>query len=68
MCKYCGEVSIDTERELAIEPFTCLVAKKYADGRFSLIAYGDYDAEYFPCYCPICGSGVNSNDLIKEVN
>lgn len=66
MCKYCGDVSIDTERELAVEPYTILTAKKYADGRFSLIAYGDYDAEYFPCYCPMCGSPVNNETDMKE--
>ncbi len=63
MCEYCGDVIIDTERELAVEPYTILVTKKYTDGRFSLIAYGDYEAEYFPRYCPICGKSVNNKEV-----
>lgn len=60
MCEYCGEVSKDTEFEIAREPYTVLLLKKYKDGRFSIMAYGDYDAEYFPTYCPMCGRRVNN--------
>ena len=43
---------------LAEEPYTSLVAEWDENNKLKLVAYGDYDAEYYPKYCPECGKKV----------
>lgn len=43
---------------LAEEPYTCLEAEWDMNNCLKLIAYGDYDAVYYPKYCPECGKKV----------
>ena len=41
--------------ELAVGPWTRLFAGIEEDGRIRLTAEGDYEADYYPKYCPECG-------------
>ena len=45
---------------LAEEPYTCLEAEWNEHNELKLTAYGDYDAVYYPKFCPECGKKVGN--------
>lgn len=69
MCKYCNKhknvsewpkytVAMQ-ETDLAIEPFTSLTIGVDVNDDIVMVASGDYEAVYYPKFCPECGADLS---------
>lgn len=51
----CGYIQCMSESCLAREPYTSLYIGVEESGRVYMDAIGDYEARYYPKFCPECG-------------